>query len=878
MPRPRLASLACLVAALVALVEGRAWAQAAVPAPAPAPPASAAPSSSPAPTTTGGAASTVVPPSVKKNEGAAYPKRALDEGFREPAEVGLTLTVDATGHVTSAVVEQPAGHGFDEAAVEAAKALEFEPATRDGKPVAAKIRFRYQFAPPPGALGGRVVAASTEQPIAGATVVVRDAQGHEQTATTAADGSWRIGQAPAGTYHVTVRAAGMEAHEADQAVLAGEEVRAVDRLSPPKPAPGTADAGAEAIEEVEVRGTKPPREVSKFTIDQREIARIPGTNGDALRSLQNLPGVARSPGLAGFLIVRGSAPEDTQYFVDGTPVPIVYHFGGLSSVVPTEMLDRIDFFPGNFSAQYGRAMGGIVDVGLAEPKSDKLHVMAQADLIDTRAIVQGPLFDTGWNFALGGRRSWFDVWLGPVLQAANANVSVAPVYYDYQAILERKIGAHQDLRFAVFGSDDRVDILLQSPSQSAPTLAGEVGSHTGFWRIQGLYKNKLSSTSELRVVAAVGEDYLEFNAGNIFFHLNDYPITSRVELAQKLDAHLTLNLGLDEYYSPYSGAAQLPLPPKAGLPPAGPFAAQPPVATTASGSVFEPAVYAELEATPWQGGRIVPGIRLDYTDATNAWDFAPRVVVRQDVTTEPRTTLKGGIGLFAQPPQAQETNAVFGMSGLTSNRSLHYDLGVERVFTRYVEATLDGFYKQLDNLVEPGLGNTGSGVVYGAETLLRYKPDERFFGWIAYTLSRSLRRDQPGAPLRLFQYDETHVLTVLGSYRIGRGWELGMRYRLSSGYMYTPNQYGFYDENVGSYLPLSAYPQDGSRLPLFHSLDIRVDKTWKTGWGKIGAYLDVLNVYNSGNVDGVAYDFNYTHTSVANDLPIIPSIGMRVEN
>ena len=59
-----------------------------------------------------------------------------------------------------------------------------------------------------------------------------------------------------------------------------------------------------------------------------------------------------------------------------------------------------------------------------------------------------------------------------------------------------------------------------------------------------------------------------------------------------------------------------------------------------------------------------------------------------------------------------------------------------------------------------------------------------------------------------------------------------MRYRLSSGYMYTPNQYGFYDENVGTYLPLSAYPPDGSRLPLFHSLDVRVDKTWKIELGQ----------------------------------------------
>jgi hypothetical protein len=105
-----------------------------------------------------------------------------------------------------------------------------------------------------------------------------------------------------------------------------------------------------------------------------------------------------------------------------------------------------------------------------------------------------------------------------------------------------------------------------------------------------------------------------------------------------------------------------------------------------------------------------------------------------------------------------------------------------------------------------------------------------------------------------------------------------MRYRLSSGYMYTPNAYGFYDENIGSYLPLSAYPGDGSRLPLFHSLDVRVDKAWAFGWGKLSAYLDVLNIYNQGNVDGLTYDFNYTHMAYANDLPIIPSIGLRVEH
>jgi TonB family protein len=842
-------------------------------------PAEAGAQSAPAASPLGPAASapSVTLPVVQKNEGVAYPKRALDEGFRSSAQVTLTLTIDAAGAVTDAVVLTPAGHGFDEAAVAAAHKLEFSPATKDGKAVAAKIKFVYNFVPPPGVLSGRVVTLDGERPIAGATVVVRAASGEERTVTTGPDGKWRIPGAEPGTYHVTVSASGMVTHEADQPVQAGEEVTATDRLAPPTAPKTTAVPATDDEQQVEVHGDKPPREVTKFTLDEREIARIPGTNGDALRSLQNLPGVARSPALSGLLIVRGSAPEDTQYFVDGTPVPLVYHFGGLSSVVPTEMLGRIDFYPGNFSTQYGRAMGGIVDVGLTEPKSDRIHAMAEADFIDTRALVQGPIFDTGWKFALAGRRSWFDVWLSPVLNAANASVSVAPVYYDYQAIVERDLDRHSSLRFGFFGSDDRIDILLQSPSSSTPDLAGVIGSHTGFWRAQALYKNKLSDDTELRAVAAFGEDYIDFTAGSIFFHLDDHPISSRVEVAQKLDRRLTLNVGLDLYYSPYTAAAQLPAPPKAGEPPTGPFASQPPVSTSVTGAEFQPAIYTELEATPWAGARIVPGLRLDYTNSTNSWDFAPRVVVRQDVTTEPRTTIKGGVGLFAQPPQAQETNSVFGMSGLRSNRAMHYDVGVERVFSPHVEASLEGFYKQLDNLVEPGLGNTGSGVVYGAETLIRYKPDERFFGWIAYTLSRSLRRDQPGAPLRIFEYDETHVLTVLGSYRIGRGWELGMRYRLSSGYMYTPNAYGFYDENIGAYLPLSAYPTDGSRLPLFHSLDVRVDKTWAFRWGKLSAYLDILNIYDQGNVDGLTYDYNYTHMAYANDLPIIPSLGLRVE-
>jgi hypothetical protein len=741
------------------------------------------------------------------------------------------------------------------------------------------MRFLYRFDPPPAVLSGRVEAQATGQPVVGATVIARDAAGNERTTTTDAGGAWRLERVPPGAYHLTVQASGMLPHEADESVKAGQEASAVDRLTAEKPkAPGgpPANEAEEVVQEVEVKGEKPPREVTKRTLDEREISRIPGTNGDALRSLLNLPGVARPPGFAGLLIVRGSAPQDTQIFVDGTPIPIVYHFGGLSSVVPTEMLNRIDFYPGNFSSQYGRATGGIVDVGLGDPKKDKLHLFAQADLIDTRAIVQGPIGETGWNFAVAGRRSWFDVWLGPVLKATGAGVSVAPVYYDYQGTLGKDLTRRQSIRFAVFGSDDRLAILLTSPSASEPAFTG-IATTTGFWRIQSLYRNHLTDQTDMRVVGAFGEDYFNFGFGIGSFNVTEWPITSRFEIAQKLDKQLTMNVGFDLLYEPYNVSVVAPPLPVPGQPPPGPFSAQHVLQTSTANSIFEPAFYTEFEATPWRGTRIVPGVRLDYTKDTQAWDLQPRFVVRQDVAQAPRTTLKGGIGLYTEPPLPQQTNAVFGTPGLVSNRSLQYDIGVEQEFTQHLNASLEGFYKALDHLAVQGLGSTGSGTIYGSELLIRYLPDERFFGWLAYTLSRSVVRNAPGMPLRIFPFDETHILTVLGSYRLGRGWEFGLRYRLTSGYMYTPETYGFYDENVGTYLALDAYPPNGSRLPLFHSLDLRVDKTWKLKWGSIGAYLDVQNVYNNANVAGYSYDYNFTHSASANDLPILPSLGLHVD-
>jgi hypothetical protein len=166
--------------------------------------------------------------------------------------------------------------------------------------------------------------------------------------------------------------------------------------------------------------------------------------------------------------------------------------------------------------------------------------------------------------------------------------------------------------------------------------------------------------------------------------------------------------------------------------------------------------------------------------------------------------------------------------------------------------------------------------VYGLELLLRHNDNGRFFGWISYTLMHSSRVDHPGERERLFDYDQTHILTVVASLVLGRGWEAGVRFRLVSGNPSTPVIGSTYDADSDIYWPI--YGRTNSeRLPLFHQLDVRIDKNWQFKYLAFAVYVDVQNVYNHDNVEGFMYSYDYSEKRYFNGLPILPSLGMKLE-
>ncbi|MGB1699748.1 MAG: energy transducer TonB, partial [Nannocystaceae bacterium] len=172
--------------------------------------------------------------------------------------------------------------------------------------------------------------------------------------------------------------------------------------------------------------------------------------------------------------------------------------------------------------------------------------------------------------------------------------------------------------------------------------------------------------------------------------------------------------------------------------------------------------------------------------------------------------------------------------------------------------------------------NAGLGRTYGAEVLLRKSLTRNFYAWLSYTLSRGELRDVPGADFNVVDFDQTHILTLIGSYKFPRNWQLGARFRLVSGNPTTPIVNGAFDSETGAYRCIEG-PRNSDRIKTFHQLDLRVDKRWYAKRAEISLYLDIQNAYNRRNVEFRNYAFNCQSFQPVTGLPIIPSIGTRIE-
>ncbi|MBS2018125.1 MAG: TonB-dependent receptor [Deltaproteobacteria bacterium] len=735
------------------------------------------------------------------------------------ASTELELDVDREGSVTDARVTRSAGDALlDDAAVAAAKQLVFEPARRAGVPVAARIRFEYVFERP---------AAAPEPPPPPSPVV--------------------------------------------------------EGPPPPPPEPSASPAPPEQDPHAfgaAARVDPPAREVTKRRLESTEMASIAGTHGDPLRAVELMPGVSRPQAGGGLPILRGANPFDSQVFLDGAPVPILYHVGGLTSFVHSRVLDTVDVYPSNFSVRYGRKVGGVIEARVRDPKTDGLHGVAEASLLDVSLLAETPIGDKVAVLA-AARRSIIDAVLGAAANSADLAITAAPVYWDYQSIVTVKPTDADRLRLLSYGSSDRLALVLSNPNDVEPSVRGAFDALGTFHRVQAGWRHRWTSGSEqnTEVTYGHGEERGAFGAiGKFAFTTNT--VQGRSEWVGVVGPVLRVIGGVDTLATHVSGSYE-GVPPDLGEgDPGRSLAATKRVAVGASQWILMPGAYFELGIRPVPSLLLAPGLRADYNDFIDEGALDPRLSLRFDATEQ--TALKAGIGRYSQSPEERHVIAPIGNPDLRMTHALHASGGVEHKVTPALSVSVEGFVKKLEGVVTgtpdgtaPFYVNAQEGRIFGGELLVRMRPEGRFFGFLSYTLQRSERRTQ-GEAWRLFDRDQPHLVNATGVYRLGRGWEIGASLRYTSGTPYTPVTSATFDATTDTYSPRLGRAMS-LRNPAFSRFDVRLQKTWTFSRWSLAMYLDVQNVLNAPNREGFDYSYDYRERVGQRGLPVLPILGLRGE-
>ncbi len=845
-------------------------------------------------------------PELTEFVAAPYPESELAAG--RGAAVVLRVQISASGAVEAAEVIESAGPAFDAAAQAAVLKFRFTPAEVDGKPSAIKIVYRYEFTPPPpppttAGFEGVVRRRGEGEPLAGVAVSVRaEGMAAPLVAVTDAEGKFRFEDLPAGAATVTISGEQLTTVQTGETLAAGEQLAVSYEVSLTE-----ASSPAAPQDDLEIVVVAPPlrREVVSTAVRAEEASKVPGASGDVLRVVESMPGVARSAAGSGQLVVWGAAPQDTRIYVDGVPIPRLYHEGGLRSVIHPMLVETIELLPGGYGAQWGRGLGGLVSATTRTPTGKRVRGRVAADLLDASTVLSVPI-GKRLHLAAAARYGYLKHWADRVIGREATQYLPIPRYGDGQLRLAWRPGGGDRVEFVGLVSADR---FARGVPSADPALALLDERSTDFGRIYARWTRDRGDGHTLTVTPFVGytrtRQDSRFGAVATSLAAETYLFGVRANRGTRVTSWLHVDVGVDAELSRVGldRRGALALPPREGdvrvfgQPPPGQISADRWHAT-----LVGVAPYAQAELSLFTGKlRISPGLRLDPyarslsrrnppaagTPAVGIFkeDFAvePRLAISYQPVT--RLQLRAAAGLYRQMPAPEDLSASFGNPTLPAARALHTVLGAKVGLTRTLSLDVTGFFTRSRQLAmrspaeaplpAAALEPIGGGRAHGAQALLRQEIfKERVFGWVAYTIMRSERRDSETGVYRLSDFDQTHVLTAVLAYQLPRGFDVSGRFRYATGAPRTPVIGAYHDATQNLYQPIFG-AHNSIRIPAFVQLDLRVGKQFKIARTTLDIFLEVLNAWNQRNREEIVYSPDYQQRGYITGFPVLPAFGLQ---
>jgi len=700
-------------------------------------------------------------------------------------------------------------------------------------------------------------------PIFAASIYLNNSQG----TFSEEDGTFELSNVVPGSYNLTASFVGYDSQTKFNIIIKSKGNRSFNFIL---------IESSESLDEVVVSNKNKisrPKEtpLSTQSLSAVEIATYPGGNNDVVQVAQTLPGV--SPSVGGFrndLIIRGGAPNETVYYLDGVEVPNINHFatqgsaGGPVGLLNVAFINDVTLSTSAFGSQYDNPLSGVLQFKQRDGNKERFNTNIRVSATDAAFTFEGPLFkstkeESNTSFLLSIRRSYLQALFKLI------GLPIRPDYWDYQYKLSHQIDKYNDLFFIGLGSVD--DFTVEAPEdydeeaqavlEQAPFIKQKTNSIGVTWkkrfkngsgfmettlsnnRLENIFTNYLDPENETGIIfrndAVESETKLRHQLTKF---LNDWKITGGFNLQHSFYTNNTTNNADAIFYTTEIDFMKY-----------GFFA-------NATRSFFDDKLDLSI------------GFRMDDDSFTTSSDlvsnFSPRLSLSYEFLEDWRISATAGRYFKITPYTIlgfRDSNGILTNQDSDYTQSDHYVIGLQHYLNPAASISLEGFYKQYSDypvsvldqvsLANKGadfevLGNEdvetiGKGRSYGLEFQYQQKLLNNFYSIFSYTYFFSEFTGFDTAIYTPSVWDSRHLISFVGGYKLKKNWEISSRYRFAGKTPYVPTNL---DATLISYPEIILdYTRLGEeKLATFSQLDVRVDKKWNYSQLSLNIFIEIQNI------------------------------------
>lgn len=576
-------------------------------------------------------------------------------------------------------------------------------------------------------------------------------------------------------------------------------------------------------------------------LSRLDVYTTPGGTADLLQVFQTVPGTTRASE-GSDLYVRGGDPAESPVFVDGGRLFYAGTFetlhGGLFGVLDPSVLRKAYFSSGGFSARYGNALSGVLDVETdARPTAPSWR--AGVNLVQAGATARAPL---GRGAGIWASVRGTEATLLLDLHGEGDLFPRSPRALEAIAGVMAEPRPDVELRGIALAETDEATRRLSAAGHHGPF------QYHGDTRLAVLALRALPSDGRrsLRTSASVTRRSTGFSFGVLDVERTDRSVNLRVDADLAAATARRVRFGAEGTLMQAEQGGRVPTSGQVG--PGAPAAAM----AEPRQDAWHAGVYLESETALSPALGLIAGVRADRLPDEDVWTADPRVALAYragDWTMR----LSGGAfhqGRWRIRYRLPDGGAPAGVP----RRATHVAAGVERDAEPALRLEL--YLKEYDRYATAGEGPpVRAGQAAGADVLLRWSRSEPLTGWISYSFLDGRVELEDGSTVRS-AVDVTHSLTTVTKLAVASAWELGATARYATGRPYTAVR-GATGTAAGEPGRPIYGPIYGERLPDYLRLDARITRLVPRRTGILVLYLEMLNLLDRENVMAYTYDAAY---------------------